>query len=99
MTANDNNVPVDRPRWPPLEATVVRQEASLQVRVDAARNRHRVGVGPHKVVQRDSEQPLDDRPVLSKRDDAVKCASGYGKDAGSKLWAKVRRFEQQPGIG
>jgi hypothetical protein len=31
--------------------------------------------------------------------DAVTGASGYAKDAGSKLWAKVRRFEQQPEVG
>jgi hypothetical protein len=33
--------------------------------------------------------------------DAVTGASGYAKDAGSKLWAKVRnqRFVQQPEVG
>jgi hypothetical protein len=38
---------------------------------------------------------------VSKVGDAVTGASGYAKDAGSKLWAKVRsqRFEQQPEVG
>jgi Domain of unknown function (DUF697) len=38
---------------------------------------------------------------VGKVGDAVTGASGYAKDAGSKLWAKVssRRFEQQPDAG
>lgn len=38
---------------------------------------------------------------VSKVGDAVTGASGYAKDAGSKLWARVRsqRFEQQPEVG
>jgi hypothetical protein len=38
---------------------------------------------------------------VNKVGDAVTGVSGYAKDAGSKLWAKVRspRFEQQPEVG